>query len=579
MANFTRSGNKKPQTLSIDSFKGINLFSPVTGESTNMKNFKITPDLKLKKRDGTRLLTEFGGTIRGAWYGKFINDEYTLFVCAGTQIIKYIRETNTKTILGNISGNSSGYVNIFYAYSRLYILDGYDIYLYNGTVFKVAEPYIPLTYENMSASGYTYTFSEMRNLLTNKYRCTYKPLSENDITLYHRHPVISVDKIYINNVDSTNDFTVTINPTNQSATIVYKLSHLPSSAAIEIYFTSPDILKRHDILSNRYHAIFGEYTLPRLFIYGGNKKNEIYYTEKLDAGEALYMIEGNLLRVGEEKNAVTSVIRQFDDLMIFTEGDAWSIRNPVIEKDVRYTNDHYTYSLTMISSSIGNIGFGNVKSIENDLISIANDGLYSWSITKIFDERNVKFVSDKLYKGMSSEFIRNAFTFNNRAEGEIWLVYGGEVWIYNYKLDVWYYFDNIYAHDLFMMDEIAFYYGNKVYIFDENCQTDNGEPIEAVWESNYMDFDLPQYTKNISRLYLTVKDRCNIDKVKIKSDRNTEVTFADLRNNENTPMTFRRRMNISRCRFIRLSVIHNGTESTPTVMNVKFTWVHGGERR
>ena len=579
MANFTRSGNKKPQTLSIDSFKGINLFSPVTGESTNMKNFKITPDLKLKKRDGTRLLAEFNGTIRGAWYGKFINDEYTLFVCAGTQIIKYIRETDTKTVLGNISGQSSGYVNMFYAYSRLYILDGYDVYMYNGTVFKTLDPYIPLRYENMSPVGTQFTNGEAMNLLTNKYRCTYRPTSEFDITYIHRHTIVSVDKICMGGVDCTHNFTITRNPSTGFMTMVYKTSQLPNLLPLEVYFTSPEPEIPHEILSNRYHAIFGEYTLPRLFLYGGNRKNEIYYTEKLDNSEGLYIIAGNLLRVGEAKNAVTSVIRQFDDLMIFTEGDVWSIRNPVIEKDSAYKNYHYTYSLTMISSSIGNIGFGNVKTIENNLISVASDGLYSWSITKIFDERNVKFVSDKLYKGMSSEFIRNAVTFHNTADGEIWLSYGGEIWIYNYKLDVWYYFDNICANALFMMDNIAFYNADKVYIFDENCQTDNGTPIEAVWESNYMDFDLPQYTKSISRLYLTVKDRCSIDRVKIKSDRDTEVIFDDLQNGENTPMTFRRRMNISRCRFIRLSLIHSGTDSAPTVMNLKFTWVHGGERR
>jgi hypothetical protein len=579
MADFIRADNKKPQTLSIDNFRGVNLFSPVNGESTNMKNFKITPDLKLKKRAGTRLLAEFNGTIRGAWYGRFINDGYALYLCAGTQVYKYIRETNTKILLGNISNQSSGYVNIFYAYSRLYFLDGYDVYIYNGSIFKPVDAYIPIRFIDAGSTGNYMTNLEALNLLTNKYICKYKPINITDITFNHKFPVASIDKIIINGVDYRSDFTVTIDPSTRFAVIKFNRTQLPQIAPVEVYVTSTSASQRHEIFSNRYHAIFGEYTLPRLFLYGGNGVNKIHYTERMDNSESLYMIEGNTLSVGEEKNYVTSVIRQFDDLMIFTEGDAWSIRTPTIEKDTVYINDHYTYSPTMISSSTGNIGFGNVKSIENDLISIGPDGLYSWSITKIFDERNVKFVSEKLYKGMSDEFIRNSFTFSIRSDGEIWIAYDGEIWIYNYKLDVWYYYDNICADGLLMTDDVTFYYGNKIYIFDENCYTDNGQPIEAIWESNYMDFDLPQYTKNVSRMYLTVKDECGIDTVKIKSDRNTEVIFDDLINKTTAPMTFRRRTNITRCRFIRMSIIHTDIDNNPTIMNVKFAWVKGSEGR
>lgn len=582
MADFTRVQykNKNPNTLSIDNFKGINLFSPVTGESTNMKNFRITPDFKLKKRDGTRLLTEFGNTIRGAWYGKFKNDSEALYVCAGTQLIKYNIATNTKTVIGNISVQSSGFVNIFYAYSKLYVLDGYDFYAYNGTSFAPVEAYIPIRYSGMNVMGTSYASYEMQNLITNKYRSIYNPSTMSSVTFNHTLPVSKVEKIMYNGVDYTTDFTITINQTSPYAVMKYKSSTLPGIGTWDITFTSTAIQsRRNDIFSNRYHAIFGEYSMPRLFLYGGNLKNNIYYTEKFDYTDNVYIIEPNLLKIGEEKNAVTSVIRQFDDLMIFTEGDVWAIRHPEIVTEEPYINTLYKYSLTMISSSIGNIGYDNVKSVENNLISITRDGLYSWSITKLFDERNAKFVSDKLYKGMTPEFIRNALTFNHRSDGEIWLYYGGDVWIYNYKLDVWYFYDSINADRLLMIDEIAFYKGNKIYVFDENCYTDSGNPIEAVWESNYMDFDLPQYTKTVSRMYMTVKDMCNIDSVKIKSDRNTEINLDNLNNDTNAPMTFRRRMNITRCNFIKISLFNNGTDDRPTVMNIKFAWVRGSEGR
>ena len=579
MADFTRSDAKKPQTLSIDSFRGINLFSPVNGESTNMKNFKVMPDLKLKKRAGTKLLSEFGDTVRGAWYGRFINEDYALYVCAGTQIVKYISGTDSKIVIGNINGTSSGHVNIFYAYSRLYFLDGQDFYIYNGVEFKPVESYIPLMYDNLSTGGSSSRNVEAPNLLTDIYISRYKPFSDSDMTFVHRHAVRGVAKVVLNGVDLTNDFNVTVDPATNYVTVSYKYARLPNTGYVELHCIGMTDSRRDEIFSARYHAIFGDHQLPRLFVYGGTVKNQIYYTEKLDTREAMYVLAGNSLTVGEEKNAVTSVIRQFEDLMIFTEGDAWAIRDPVIEKDIAFNNMHYTYSLTMISSSIGNIGFDNVKSIENNLISIGSDGLYSWAITKIFDERNVKFVSDKLYKGMSEEFIKNAFTFYNRSDGEIWLAYGGEVWIYNYKLDAWYYYDNIYTNGFLMTEDVTFYYGNKVYVFDENCCTDNGLPIEAVWESNYMDFDYPQYTKNISRMYLTVKDVCNINTVKIKSDRDTEVVFADIKNDTDAPMTFRRRMNITRCGFIKMSLTDCNTESRLTIMNIKFSWVRGSEGR
>lgn len=579
MADFTRTNNKIPKTLSIDSFRGINLFSPVTGESTVMKNFKITPDLKLKKREGTRLLSEFDNTVRGVWYGKVINDGYALYLCSGTQIVKYYHETDTKIVLGNINAQSNGHVNIFYAYNKLYFLDGYDIYTYDGVELKPVEVYVPIKYEGMNSGGTTFQNGEAPNILTNKYICRYILNNLNVLTWNHRFPVSGVEKVFVNDIDCTNDFTVTIDPVTNYCTLQYIGARYPNTGSIYVTFIGVSGHKRAEVFTNRYHAIFGEYSLPRLFLYGGDKKNKVYYSEKFDTDNGLYVLAENYINVGEEKNAVTSVIRQFDDLMIFTEGDAWSINVPSVEKHSVYTNMIYTYSLTMINSSIGNIGYGNVKSIENNLISVAPNGLYSWAIMKVIDERNVKFVSDKLYKGMSDEFIQNAVTFNNRNDGEIWLAYDGSVWIYNFKLDTWYYYDNIYADGLFMMDNAAFYYENKVFIFDEDCYTDNGQVIEAVWESNYMDFDLPQYTKNINRMYLTVKDACNIDSVKIKSDRNIEVVFENLNNIDNMPMTFRRRMNINRCRFIKMSITSCGNADRPIIMNVKFAWVNGSEGR
>ena len=81
------------------------------------------------------------------------------------------------------------------------------------------------------------------------------------------------------------------------------------------------------------------------------------------------------------------------------------------------------------------------------------------------------------------------------------MCFDGTALIYNYGINVFYCYDKINAGYLFGVNgRVAFYSGGAIYVFDESCTTDDGEPIEAIAESGTVVLDRTVKKRRLKRI-------------------------------------------------------------------------------
>jgi len=137
----------EPQYVILDKYFGVNKQETETllelGEASEMSNWMITDDLKLKKQYGYKSLNAkvAGKKVNGMWWGKIHGVDHFLFARGG-KVYEYDFTAKTEVEIGTIV---DAYPTTFFASNNVvYILDGTEFYQWDGTTFKVVEGYVPL---------------------------------------------------------------------------------------------------------------------------------------------------------------------------------------------------------------------------------------------------------------------------------------------------------------------------------------------------------------------------------------------------------------------------------------------------
>ncbi|HBL83855.1 MAG: hypothetical protein A2Y17_08055 [Clostridiales bacterium GWF2_38_85] len=157
---------KNTAKLSLNKFLGINenadCVNGFSGEAVNMKNFSITENHKLKKRNGySYIISHTDKPIYAMWYGEF-NSGWLFLYVAGDRLYKYSFATTISTDLGYIG---AGRAKIFSFGSYIYILNSINYYRYNGSSLAAVDGYVPTVLINSSPNG-SGTNYEAVNILT-----------------------------------------------------------------------------------------------------------------------------------------------------------------------------------------------------------------------------------------------------------------------------------------------------------------------------------------------------------------------------------------------------------------------------
>ncbi len=458
------------------------------GESPRMKNLAVTPEYSLICRDGWEVISATEGEGRGLYVG-----EVTAWVVSERV---YLRDGGGERMIGELE-SGSGNVTVFYHRSRLYFLDGVRIKVWDGEVFGDLEPYLPTVAVNCDSLGAGTPFEEV-NILTPRRRVTF---SADGTSASYALP--EKNAAQIEGVTYNGGYVSLKNLTFDSASGVIAFDFVPREGIgnIEvIYRSSADC--SGDIHRMRYASLYGGENDTGVFLWGdADYPSHIRYSGAFGGISGLeYFPELSFISLPTGER-VTSLIRHYGSALVFAPHSVWRL-DPETRTD-GHGRERTVYPMTAVSCQTGNDADNFVCLIDNTPVSLTASGLWRWRSSSIRDERNAEEIGGRIRRGLRSLGCDGTRSFDRQSAFELFIWKGERVYVYNYALDVFYYFEGFGAA-AFGEDGFGRCYfvrsDGALCAFTEDT-LDSDEPIDFVWESGYGEYSGLD-TKNVHRLEL-----------------------------------------------------------------------------
>lgn len=463
-----------------------------SGESPNMLNLTVTPNRTLLQRDGWETVSDTQGVGRAIY-------------CCGEDIYwvvsdeVWMKNSDGEFMIGCL-GSVSGEVCIFPFDSKVYFLDGKRIMQWDGASFLELIPYVPLIAISCDYLGAGVPF-EAVNMLTGKKRQSFTPDGVHSAFQLAETNIDSVDSVTLLGEEvPRRDYAVNL----EKGLVTFDST--PSSTdpnSIEIAFTKGNT-ESDSIHRMRWAIAYGGENDTRVFLWGDREyPSHIRYSGVHNGMSGMdYFPELNFNRIGSG-GRITSVIRHYDGLMLFTESEAFGCRSEVRSDDggLEYT----VYPVRTLSAQVGCGAEGFARLIDNKPVTLAHSGLYRWSSSTIRDERNAEEIGERIRLGLKELGVEGVRSFDKASTSELYIWKGSKVYVYNYSIDIFYYYEGFdaaaFAEDSNGVTRFVRRDGRLCRFTD--AKSDGGEPIPFRWESGYEEhFGLD--TKNVHRLEFEV---------------------------------------------------------------------------
>ena len=528
MAYMIKDG--KPSMTTIDSFLGINMNRTgetqlKLGEAAEMKNFRITKDLKLEKMYGYKELYKPNNRIRANWVGKLGNTEMNIYVAGG----KVYKGATIPVELGSITDDAT---TIFEFNKKLYFINGHDYKTYDGTTFSDAKGYAPTIKTACTPAGVG-TDLEQINLISAYRKVLF---SADGTSTTYQLPELNIS-----------DVTATVGGTTTTVTV--------SSAAGQVVFSSPPTAGTNnveieyktsgastEIKKCKYAQKFGLADDTRVFLYGNkDAKNRIYFSDLDITGvpNPTYFPANNFIDVGSSNTAVVDISRQYDRLIISKEAEAYyMIYDPVTDTEGNMIITFPTYPL---NKSHGMLAYGQGQVLDNYVTTIDASGIVQWVNTNVQDERNANVLSERIQEWLIEKDLSKAVTLDYQEEKEYWIGIDKEIMIYNYANSTFFMLmlpDNVrtlttYKNEIYMGTDTS------VMLWDRDKTTYNGTTIVAEWHSGFYDFEYEYRRKTMRILWFTIKPQVKTYmSVNYITDRNVGINEREFSSVSNEVFTY-----------------------------------------
>lgn len=528
-------------------------------KASNIQNFRICADGSLKKRNGYRLVRQFGEDIRAYWEG-IVHEKFYVFAVSGNTIYNINPFTGMPNAIGTLGTQYNPTSFIEYE-GDLYLLDTVGLRVYNRTYdrFDVADPYIPLYGVNWDPSTGG-SMNEEFNLLSNSIRIHY--LNTSNATTF-RLPFYadSVAGVRVNN-----DWVLDYSFTPYTNTVTLPASKTGYSVEIGFHVMLEEDMQnirgatKSIVFPGKHHqtlCLYGSIPEYRVFCSSPVHSYSLHRCSLLyPGGKPLYFKESNMLLVGNMQYPVRSVCRYGERLLAFSENGTWQIECPNDEGDVITMN--VLLPTTGVSTARASIICNNFPLVVNlrgvHLLKIPDSDT---------DPPQLINISEDIKDLLSYSFLTNCLAREDTLHGELWLCDptnpdDTRVFVYNYQCEQWYIFNN-YKPTIFfeMVTFLGFSSNNKLYVYDEEEFSDDGEPIVATYQSGYFDFSHPEAKKRALRMVTCANANNSRFCVALKTERH-EQTLEFSGSDHDAPDTFDCRALMGRFRFIRFSIILDG---------------------
>lgn len=485
------------------------------GFSKDMCNFCITPDGKLKKRAGSVNMHVGQSSIDGMWTG-YLNNE-NIFVFAEAKKLYLLDVTDCTTeLIGNISGDKCEF---FEFGGKLYILTGSEYYSYDGQTLGTVEGYAPIVAHSCTPSG-DGTPYEGINLLTQSRRQRFSSDGKSRIYKLYESGLADITSVTVDG-ETITGYISDLN----NGQITFPDSAIPPAGINNVEVTYRKANNGRQRITKCLHAmLFGGNVDGRVFFYG-NPEHECHrFHSELADGEpsAEYFPINNYTVIGN--TAITSMVQQYDRQLIFTKDRAYyslcEVRRNAL--GVYYTS----FPVYNLNGEKGCLISGVGCIIDNDPVTLCEDGINRWVSTEVSNEKNAVVISDRISKSMH-RILKNCDysaikLFDRQSTREMFFVSSDKCFVYNYALNVWYRYSVILPSIMIeYKGNTYFAQGKKIMRLDESVLVDDANTISAYWVSPFLDLGDSARRKNLDEISMTVEcDVGSVIKVHIFDDMN-----------------------------------------------------------
>lgn len=448
--------------------------------ASDMKNYRITEDHTLKKRDGEKLVYQAPTELAGMWSGYLGSERHFLFI-AGSKLYRLDVAKRTSQELGSVGYSPC---TMFQFRQRVYIKSRETYCFYDGTGLQQVEGYIPLVVIGCTPAGDGETFEDI-NMISPYRRVEF--LCDNTSRIFHlpEKKLEAITDVKLNGgicplaVTSKNlengTFTMEAPPgEGNRLEVTYKM---PSD-------------RRDVVLKANGVMLFGGDTDGHVFLWGNPDAPNVRYHSELADGQpsAEYFPENNYTVIGDSE--ITDIVSQYDRQLIFTKERAF-YSYCELQTDV-LGNVYASFPVYNLNGEKGSLLKNAGCIVGNEPITLCADGLNRWSSTTVENEKNAVCFSGPVQKTMGRLLALGQFDdlylFNLRPTGELFLFHGGTgALVYQYRIGVWYAYTGLRVKYPVEHEGNLYYAArSQIRCLDSSAGEGVGEPIEAYWESPYL---------------------------------------------------------------------------------------------
>ena len=528
--------------------------------------------------------------VVGLWSGIVAGKPRLLAACDGKLYSLYDPDTDTVTRLAIGSLNTGKSVNFIPFSNKVYILNGYEYYEWDGTNFTTVTGYIPCVAIAIGPTG-TEDAGELTgeyvNLLIPKRRVWLSPNGTGDTFQLPEKGLKSIDYVKDlatgDNLDSgwsgnTTNGTVTFSSAPAQAVNAYEVGYTAKSHSDDSDI--PDY--RGQVTANLYSELYSGMTDTRVFIYGdGSNKTRYSGMDSNGQPRADYFPDQYEAMIGDTNTPITAMIRHYSALMCYKTDSAWSIS----WTEVELANGDLTPGLyiTPVNRDKGNVAPGQVRLVNNSPVTCSGSELYTWSSVSRYssgisrDERNAKRISDRVQSSVKDLDFKECCMWDDDDGQEFYISGNGVTLVWNYVTDSWYRYDGLDAVIMcnFQGDVIVGTSDGKVMRLTYEKDTDDGRPIKAIWESGAMDFGASNMRKYSSMMWISLKPVAgsSVDVCVVTDRKNTfkdKIASADKAKVQGEPFPIRSKIKAKKFTYYTLQLSVNKKMPAVTITNVDF---------
>lgn len=529
--------------------------------------------------------------VRGLWSGLVQGKQMLLAACNG-KVWSLYDEDRGEMIRSAVEDIvTDGPVTFFPFGGNVYIMNGHEYYVYDGTRLQAVEGYVPLVAISIgpvvnadgdSESGET--TGEYINRLTNYRRVWISPDGERATFQLPEKPITWANACCVRDLSTGEEVdptTYSVNTTDAQVTFNTAPARGVNSYEIQ-YYVTPEIDYRSQVTGNRYAELFSGPTDNMVFIYGDGTNRALYSGMDYDGmPRADYFPDQYEVHVGDSNTPLTSMIRHYGDLVCYKTDSAWAITQSSME--LASGNDTVAIYCTPVNRAKGNVAPGQVRLVDNNPVTASERELYQWINSSYYtsnlsrDERQARRISDRIQSSIKEIDLPECCMWDDNDGQEFYLSDNRVTLVWNYAVDAWYRYEGIDAACMCNFNGEVIYGTTDGLIarLTYDVRGDLGYPVKAEWISGAIDFGAANMRKYSSSMWVGLKPEAgtSVDVCVITDRKDTfkeKIVSSEKAKVAGQPFMTKTKLKAKKFVFYRLQLTVEDKQPAVTVTDVEF---------